>query len=90
MKNKRSSFLTGLIAVALLQLAVMSSQAQIIRTNGANVIINNFDDANQVLINDNLTDNGSPRKRHGIPVGKLVWCGIFERGMGCQRRRSAR
>ncbi|HTQ49215.1 MAG TPA: hypothetical protein VMJ12_00795, partial [Candidatus Acidoferrales bacterium] len=73
MKNKRSSFLTGLIAVALLQLAVMSSQAQIIRTNGATVIINNFDDANQVVINDNLTDGGVPGNGTPWPWGN--WFG---------------
>ncbi|HEV2437050.1 MAG TPA: hypothetical protein VG077_13725 [Verrucomicrobiae bacterium] len=54
MKNKRSSFLTGVLAIAILQIAVISSRAQIIATNGSTVIINNFDTSDQVYINQNL------------------------------------
>jgi hypothetical protein len=67
MKTKRSSILTGLIAIALLHLAVISSQAQIIRTNGATVIINNFDTSDQVVYNNNLTDGGDPTQPPQFP-----------------------
>jgi hypothetical protein len=60
MNKKRSSLLMGLIAIAILQFAVISSQSQIIKTNGATVIINNFDTSDQVYFNDNLTDGGVP------------------------------
>lgn len=60
MKIKPSSFLTGLIAMAILLFAAIGVQAQIIATNGTTVIINNFDTSDQVYYNDNLTDGGVP------------------------------
>jgi hypothetical protein len=69
MKNKRSLFLTGILAIAIVQFAVMRSQAQIIATNGNVVIINNFDTSDQVYLN-----NGFPWENwFGAAFSNVVW-----------------
>ena len=50
MKTKRSSVLAGMLALSILQFAVVSSLAQI-ATNGNVIIVNNFDTADQVTNN---------------------------------------
>jgi len=76
MKNKRTSILTGILAILILQFAVISSQAQIIATNGNTVIINNFDTSDQVFINGNLTGGSTPfpwGNWFGTAFSNVVW-----------------
>lgn len=74
MKNKASSLLTALLAISILQFAVMSSRAQIIATNGNTVIINNFDTSDQVYLNQNLGYGSYPWENwFGAAFSNVVW-----------------
>ncbi len=74
MKNKQLSLLTGLLAVGIFQFAIMSSQAQIIATNGNTVIINNFDTSDQVYLNQNLGYGAYPWGNwFGAAYSNVVW-----------------
>jgi hypothetical protein len=68
MKTKRFSILVGILAVAIMQFAVMSSLAQV-ATNGNTIIINNFDTAYQV------TNNNSHawQNWYGTAYSNVLW-----------------
>lgn len=74
MKNKWSSFLTGILAIVALQFAIINSKAQIIATNGNVVIINNFDTSDQVYLNQNLNQGSFPWINwFGQSYSNVVW-----------------
>ncbi len=73
MKNKESSLLKVILAIAMLQFAVTSSHAQIIATNGNVVIINNFDTSDQVYLNNNLGTAFPWGNWFGQAFSNVVW-----------------
>ena len=69
MKTKRSSILTGMLAISMLQFAAMNSLAQTVATNGNILIVNNFDTAYQV------TNNGgfAWQNWYGTAYSNVLW-----------------